>query len=230
MSLHLPAHAYRPFDSTDADVVDPSIIEVELGPLSYLHGEVRSRIMPEVTLNVGLARGWEAVFEGARVIALDGSDSETTEFEVLAKAVVQPGVLQDMQGASLAVEFGALLPRDEAQDAYGATAAVIRSAAHGGVLSHFNLQATYSREHEQEIVLGLILEPREARTLRPVAELLVEHVFDSSDTEASLLLGSIWERGDVALDVAVRVLRDAGWTYEGRLGITWAFSISGSSH
>jgi hypothetical protein len=59
MSLHLTAHAYRPFDSTDADVVKPGIVEVELGPLSYLHGEVRSRVMPDLTLNVGLARDWE---------------------------------------------------------------------------------------------------------------------------------------------------------------------------
>ena len=54
------ALAYRPFDSTDAAVADPGIIEVELGPVAYTHmrhGSVTE--LPVVTVNAGVADGWE---------------------------------------------------------------------------------------------------------------------------------------------------------------------------
>src|SRR5918911_5237783 len=59
------AFAYRPFDGTDAAVVDPGEFEVELGPAQWLReGSERTLIAPAVVLNLGVFDGWEAVLQG----------------------------------------------------------------------------------------------------------------------------------------------------------------------
>ena len=66
LALVVPcAHAYRPFDGTDAAVPDPGEFELELGPLQHVsEGSVRSWIAPAVVANWGLANGRELVLEG----------------------------------------------------------------------------------------------------------------------------------------------------------------------
>ena len=59
------ASAFRPFDGTDAAVVESDKVEIELGPAEYVRqGDEKMLIAPNVRLNYGFAKGWEAVLEG----------------------------------------------------------------------------------------------------------------------------------------------------------------------
>ena len=72
-----PADAYRPFDGTDAAVVDERQFELELGPLGYLReGSVKSLIVPAVVANYGLGNDREIVLEGKVVRRIGGVGSE----------------------------------------------------------------------------------------------------------------------------------------------------------
>jgi hypothetical protein len=59
------AHAYRPFDGTDAAVADPGEVEVEFQPAGAQWGpEQNVLIAPATVFNHGLPQDWEAVLEG----------------------------------------------------------------------------------------------------------------------------------------------------------------------
>ena len=59
------AKAYRPFDGTDAAVVEKGEIEIELGPVEYLRaGAERTLLAPDLRINYGFIAGWEAALEG----------------------------------------------------------------------------------------------------------------------------------------------------------------------
>ena len=52
--------AYRPFDGTDAAVVETGEMEIELGPVEYLRvGPERTLLAPELRINYGFISGWE---------------------------------------------------------------------------------------------------------------------------------------------------------------------------
>ena len=56
------AHAYRPFDGTDAAVAERDAVEIELGPTGFLRiGSGRFLVAPAVIANLGLADHWELV-------------------------------------------------------------------------------------------------------------------------------------------------------------------------
>src|SRR5262249_30946073 len=59
------ARAFRPFDGTDAAVVNKGKIEIELGPSKYLREEsARSLTAPATVVNYGFAPDWEGVVQG----------------------------------------------------------------------------------------------------------------------------------------------------------------------
>src|ERR687886_603816 len=67
-----PSLAYRPFDSTDADVAHAGEVEIELGPLQWLReGSRRFVQAPAIIANVGLPHDRELVIEGRHEVALD---------------------------------------------------------------------------------------------------------------------------------------------------------------
>src|SRR5690242_8818479 len=110
-----PAHAYRPFDSTDAAVADTGEFELELGPVGRIReGEKRFRVAPAVVGNIGFAPDHELVIEGQREVAVDPEPgaprSVLQDNGVFVKQVLRHGVLQDQSGASVATEYGVLLP------------------------------------------------------------------------------------------------------------------------
>ncbi len=72
------------------------------------HGSVTE--LPVVTVNAGVADGWEVVIDAARAITRspDEHDIETAEAALLLKRIVRDGVLQDQTGWSIATEFGVL--------------------------------------------------------------------------------------------------------------------------
>jgi hypothetical protein len=59
------AEAYRPFDGTDAAVVETGEMEIELGPVEYLRARAeRALLAPDLRINYGFIPRWEAALEG----------------------------------------------------------------------------------------------------------------------------------------------------------------------
>jgi hypothetical protein len=88
------ARAYRPFDGTDAAVAETGEIEIELGPVEYLReGAERMLFAPDVRVNYGFARGWEASLEGdvARGLTAGIPKTSLVESEALLKGVLRRG-------------------------------------------------------------------------------------------------------------------------------------------
>ncbi|HEY6477092.1 MAG TPA: hypothetical protein VI456_10955, partial [Polyangia bacterium] len=116
LTVGLPrsARAYRPFDQTDADVAETHDVELELGPVGYLHDPTGSTYIPGFILNYGVVHRVELVFDAHHAFVFGGADVEARRRQldsgVFAKAVVREGALQDRPGPSVAVEVGALLP------------------------------------------------------------------------------------------------------------------------
>jgi len=225
------AQAYRPFDSTDAAVADSGEIEIELGPIAYIdapHATITE--VPVLTLNAGLADGWEGVLDTSRVIAHvpHESDTETLETALLLKRVLRAGVLQEHPGWSVATEFGILLPTVNADDDYGASFALIGSGAVGRTVIHMNAGLAENRDGNAELFSGLIVEDVASTPVRPVAELTFEYERGTDARSAGALVGAIWERAEnLTFDLAVRTVReDHEWSYEGRIGVTWAFALA----
>jgi hypothetical protein len=226
------ALAYRPFDSTDAAIAPPEEIEIEFGPVAYTdsrHASITDA--PVVTVNVGLVDRWEAVIDAARSITRSRfeSDTETIETALMLKRVLRDGVLQEQAGWSIATEFGVLFPTLNSDDNYGATLALIGSRKIGRALVHVNAALAQNRDGNTEMFSGLIVEAITSAPVRPVAEMTFEYEGGTDTRSAGVLLGAIWERGDnLSFDMAARAVReDHGWSYEGRIGVTWAFAIGG---
>jgi hypothetical protein len=223
------AHAYRPFDSTDASVVDAGTLEIELGPIAYIDTpDGHATKAPEITINAGLTPHWELVMEGTRATTVSRMhDVQTVEAALLLKAILREGAMQDEQGWSVATEFGALLPVRNGDEDYGATLALIGSLRGEHAVLHVNA-AAHNRNDDSQWMTGLILEACPDAPVRPVVEINVELENGSDARTLSALAGAIWRRAEnLSFDVAVRASRDAdAWSYEGRIGLTWSFAFT----
>jgi hypothetical protein len=224
------ALAYRPFDSTDADVAHAGEIEIELGPLQWLReGGKRFLQAPALIANVGLSHDHELVVEGRHEIALDREPGEPRSALVdngaFIKQVLRRGVLQDEPGVSIATEYGLLLPEVNGTHGTGFSLAGIVSQRWSAATVHLNAVLARTREHEPDLFLGTILEGPFAWALRPVAEVFTERPRDGPRTD-SLLVGAIWRvRDGLSFDAGVRSARIGDEAvHELRLGLTWAFS------
>jgi len=200
----LAAHAYRPFDSTDAAVADKGAFEVELSPLSYRHDDDGTAwIAPSARLNYGFAEDWEAVLEGQAEHFSD-LPSRLTEAAVSVKGVLQAGSLQEKDGWSLAAEASVLLPGIHADDGAGFELTGIASRRWEWGTIHINIAAELTRDGHLGTFAGLIVEGPDAWTVRPVAEVNYQREF-SAHEETSILLGAIWKAQDkLAFDIGLR--------------------------
>ncbi|WP_242393951.1 hypothetical protein [Anaeromyxobacter oryzisoli] len=226
----LAASAYRPFNSTDAAVAAKGEVEIEAGPGYLVEGPDRTLVAPSLVLNWGFTDRWEAVLEGRHFVKL-GSNIEEPRLRVedtalSLKGVLREGSLQEKRGPSVATELSALLPTINGGPGVGAEWAVIVSQRWPDLTVHVNGAAAWTRAHEPGVFGGVILEGHDAWTVRPVAEVFVEHERDLPTT-VSGLLGAIWRVSDrLALDAAVRRARAGGTdTTELRVGLTWGFSV-----
>src|SRR5262245_38760528 len=71
------AFAYRPFDGTDADVADPSEVELEIGPIGYVRAGSRNFLVaPALIANYGVVERWELVLEGRHQLLLGDTNGE----------------------------------------------------------------------------------------------------------------------------------------------------------
>lgn len=223
------AAAYRPFDGTDAAVADFGNLEIELGPTEYLkQGDERLLVAPNLRLNYGLAKGWEAVLEGKTTHGLSAAARPTSQIEngFFFKGVLREGVLQDHPGPSIATEFGVLLPGINDQHGTGGSIAGILSQRWETITVHFNAVAEVTREQHANLFVSTILEGPHDWPVRPVAEIAYERDFGQSEIK-SALVGAIWQvRDNLVFDVGLRGGRVNDHTLaEVRAGLTLSFAV-----
>ncbi|HEY2337895.1 MAG TPA: hypothetical protein VGI18_11075 [Burkholderiales bacterium] len=228
----VPAAAYRPFDSTDADVAHAGEVDLELGPVQWLReGSKKSIEAPAAVFNLGFSKDRELVIETTREVARDPAPGEPgtalVDNGVFIKQVLRRGSLQDESGPSIAAEYGVLLPGVHAQDGTGVSINGIVSQRSQLGTVHFNATLASTREHESEAFLGMILEGPYGWRVRPVAEIFTDHATGSARVN-STLVGAIWRvRDGLSLDAGLRYARAGDEPiHELRLGLTWSFSLS----
>jgi hypothetical protein len=223
------AQAYRPFDSTDPAVADPGELEIEFSPVSFRHdGSGDTWIAPQLKINYGIAPNWEFVIEGqGEHPQFDGASSVMVDNAVFLKTVVREGSLQEREGLSIALEFGALLPGINDESGLGAEVAGIVGNQWDWGAIYFTAAAALTRDSRSEVFLGTIIEGPFDWPVRPVAELVYEREFGTSGEVFAALAGIIWEaREGLAFDFAVRQAAvDGEPETEIRLGLTFAFSL-----
>jgi hypothetical protein len=224
-----PALAYRPFDSTDADVVKQGEFELELGPVGRRREDSkRIEVAPAVIGNFGLAGDRELVIQGQREVTLDREPgaprNAVVDNGVFIKQVLRQGVLQDASGPSIAMEYGLLLPSVHGAKGTGLSVAGIVSQRTEGVSLHLNAALAWTREHEPDLFLGAILEGPYSWAVRPVVEVFGEQA-SGSPRITSKLVGAIWRaREALSFDFGIRKAHDGNETVrELRLGLTWTF-------
>jgi hypothetical protein len=229
------AHAYRPFDGTDADVAKPGDFELELGPTHfYRENHSNFLIAPATVLNLGLADRLELVADFKNFVALDESQANThrlrlRDTDLLAKIVLRKGTLQEMSGPSVALETGVLLPEPAASNGFGTQANFIVSFASASVAVHLNEAIAINRDRRFEDFTGAIVEIGRTLVVRPVAEVFADRVVvgGRSGGEYSVLAGAVWAAGETwVLDAALRAARsDGASVFELRLGVTWTARV-----
>src|SRR5438067_12978727 len=203
------ALAYRPFDSTDADVAHDGEAEIELGPVQWLReGSKRFLQAPAMIANIGFSKDRELVIEGRHEVALDREPGEPrsalVDNGVFIKQVLRRGVLQDESGPSVATEYGLLLPSVHGEHGTGFSVAGIISQRTEQISVHLNAALAWTREHEPDLFLGAILEGPYSWAVRPVAEVFGEQA-SGSPRVTSGLVGAIWRfRDGLSFDVGVR--------------------------
>src|SRR5258706_7382085 len=144
-----PAFAFRPFDGTDAAVVDEGKMEIELQPAGRLHDDSGTTLIaPATRFNYGFTKNWEAVLEGLIQSPLSPpGPSSLSAAGMFLKGVVKPGSLQDKTGPSVATEFGVLLPDSIRDSGFGASWAWIESQRWERGAIHLNAATALPREH-----------------------------------------------------------------------------------
>ena len=223
------AFAYRPFDGTDAAVVDDGEVELELGASHLREGSVRSVIAPAAVANFGISENREIVLEGKLNTLLDTEPGDhRTSLEdtgLFLKQVHRAGSLQDRTGPSIASECGVLLPTIHGESGTGAKCAGIVSQRWPLATVHVNAALSLDRKHDWNRFLGVIVEGPEEWSVRPVMELFGEGGVNGSRTN-SALVGLIWRvQENLSFDLGVRWARSDGENVsEVRVGLTWAFT------
>jgi hypothetical protein len=227
--LSAPAHAYRPFNGTDADVAEAGEYELEFGPLGYLrHGSGRTLLGPAIVNNLGLPGGFELVLEGRAERDLGATDGQRNRFADTAfsvKHVLRKGVLQGEEGISIAAECGVLLPEVHGDHGGGGTCAAVVSQHAGPVTVHVNAEVARNRDRSNGRFVGVIVEGR-GEGIRPVLEIFNER--DNQGGRAnSALAGAIWPyRDDLVFDAGIRRAReDRENVTELRVGLTWTIPM-----
>jgi hypothetical protein len=221
-----PAAAYRPFDGTDAAVADVGEVEIEFQPTGAWHVDKRnSPSGPDGVFNYGFAERWELVLQG-EAPAPEGAGPTSVPNGAFLKYVIQPGVLQDKPGPSIATEFGLLLPEMGASGV-GLSWAGIASQRWDWGTVHFNVETNLTPDQHGELLLDVIIEGPSKWTVRPVFEVYSDSVFGQQQT-FSALIGAIWQvRDNLAFDVGLRhALVEGQPVNELRAGVTFGFPLN----
>jgi hypothetical protein len=204
------AQAFRPFDGTDAAVADTGEVEIEPGPVEYLREESeRTLFAPDLRLNYGFARDWEATIEGELAHTLAGDLPGTSLVGNIAslKTVLREGSLQEKPGPSIATEFDVLLPGIEDARGTGVNIVGIVSQQWSWATVHINAAAALTQEQHTDYFLDTIIEGPYEWVVRPVCEFFYELDVGQFETRSGLI-GAIWQvKDNLAVDFAVRGAR-----------------------
>lgn len=220
--------AYRPFDQTDADVVEHRGVEIEVGPAINRAREELVLVAPSVVVNYGILPRLELVVEGRNERSLRSSSDrrwQPQDMAVSLKGLARRGSLQGAEGLSMALEPSVLLP-GPGQGGVGGQFGVIWSVLASVGALHLNVVPGVSRSHAAAGSIGMIAEgPREWR-IRPVGEWFAYGEVGAGWL-VSMLYGLIVRTGEAcSFDGAVRLERAAGTTtLEVRAGLTWSFGL-----
>ena len=204
----VPALAYRPFVSTDADVAALKTIEVEMGYFGLVRSEGRSTyVEPQLVLNYGFLKNFEAVAEYQANEPPDGP-ARVSEGSLSVKHVWREGQLQEKPGPSFASETNLLLPGSAGidQPRAGFLQAFMLSHRVAGMTFHWNAGAGVDQLASNAFATwGLIGELPLTKTLRAVGEINGQGERRLT-ADNSGLIGLIWEPGwhDAAFDAGVR--------------------------
>jgi hypothetical protein len=220
-----PATAYRPFDGTDAAVADVGEVEIEFQPTGAWHVDKRnSPSGSDGVFNYGFAESWEFVLQ-AEAPAPEGAGPTSVPNGAFLKYVIQPGILQDKPGPSIATEFGLLLPEKGASDVGLSWSGIVSQRWDWGTV-HFNVEANLTPDQHGELLLDVIIEGPNKWVVRPVFELYSDSVFQEQTFSA--LIGAIWQvRDNLAFDVGLRhALVNSQPVNELRAGVTFGFPLN----
>ena len=228
------AHAYRPFDGTDADVAGLGDFELELGPVHwYSQGDSHYLLAPATVLNLGFMPRWELVIDFQNSVGIDPPPGEARDrlldTDVLVKTVLLQGSLQDK---------GAGPERRRRVRAAGAERQRRRGLRRLARCHHVaalelddhppeQLARAVTRRSAAQLFEGAIIEGDTEAAVRPVSEWYVAYDFGAHQTTVSGLVGGIWKAGDsLDLDVGLREASVGGErATEVRLGLTWTLGV-----
>lgn len=219
-----PAWAYRPYDSTDADVADDDEVEIEFG-WQETDFDRESANGGRVVFNLGIGRDREMVIEGGWVHMRSSSGDSSSAIEgvgAFLKQIHRRGSLQGESGFSLASECGFRLPTRSEEIGAGGECLLVASHEISALAIHINAGLAYETDHRWSRSVGLIIEGAGARRLKPGIEVLHEQS-EGSHSELWVLAGMTWAASDAyAFDFAHRwAIQPSTDSYEWRLGLTW---------
>ena len=219
--------AYRPFDGTDAAVAGVGEVEIELQPIGAVRtGSQTTPTGPYAIFNYGFAERWELVLQGTAQALPEGAGPISVPNAAFLKYVVQPGVLQDKPGPSIAMEFGPLLPPSGGSGVGLSWTGIVSQRWEWGTV-HLNMETNLTPDQHGELFFDAIIEGPNRWKVRPVFEIYSDSVVNQSQT-FSALVGAIWQaRDNLAFDVGLRyALLNGRPVNEVRAGVTFGFPVS----
>jgi hypothetical protein len=220
-----PASAYRPFDGTDAAVADVGEVEIEFQPVGAMRAGSTTKPISDGVLNFGFAERWELVLQGTAQAPLEGGGPLSVPDAAFLKCVVQPGVLQDKKGPSMAMEFGPLLPDVGGSGVGFSWSGIVSQRWEWGTV-HLNVETNLTQDQHGELFFDAIVEGPNKWKMRPVFEIYSDSIINVSQS-FSALAGAIWQVNDkLSFDIAVRyALVDGRPVQELRAGLTFGFPL-----
>jgi hypothetical protein len=220
-----PAAAYRPFDGTDAAVADFGEVEIEFQPIGALRAG-QTKPLSDAIFNFGFADRWEMVLQGTAQRLPEGIGPISVANAAFLKYVLQPGVLQDKSGPSVATEFGPLLPAAGGGSGVGFSLTGIVSQRWDWGTVHLNAATNLTPDQHGELFFDAIIEGPSKWKVRPVLEIYSDSIVTQSQTFSGLV-GAIWQVNDkLSFDAAVRYASvDGRPVSELRLGMTFGFPL-----
>jgi hypothetical protein len=222
------AWGYRPFVSTDAAVVDPQEVEIELGyfTLERTEGE-NTFIIPSLVVNYGLCKNVEIVGE-LRIERSPTGAVDVVDAGLFLKMVLKEGVLQGKDGIGFAVEVGPLLPSTVPREGkFGFEGIGILSGNLPPFTYHVNLGGGVQRaDGEPFAIWGVIGEFPVVPAFRVVGEVNGEKVRRES-AHHSALLGVIWRpsSANIFLDAGIRRGIQGVPDWQFTAGVTFGFPL-----
>jgi len=199
--------AYRPFVSTDAGVTDFQEAEIELGYFNFERSQGQDTfIVPSMVLNYGIVHCLEAIAQ-FNVEIPKNENARLSDLALSLKGILKEGILQEKEGASLAIEAGLLLPSTvQGEKRFGFEGVGILSGRLFPFTLHINLGGGVDQANTNPFLIwGVIGELPITLKLRFVGEVNGEN-HEKEPMDSSSLLGFIWQSPwpNLFLDAGIR--------------------------